>query len=88
MAALFLQFSDIRKPHLPPSSLLRNLTYRTAAVTADVTSAKGVAQTTPFSPIMLLNRNIAGISTTPFLMIERVSEAFLFPTAWKTVLAI
>ena len=60
---------------------LLNLIYSTPAVTAEVTSANGVAQTTPFKPISILKRIIAGISTTPFLMVDRIREYFRSPAA-------
>ena len=64
-----------------------NFLYSTAAVIADVTSANGVARVTPLSPSSILKTYIAGISTTPFLMIDRIKEDLLLPAAWKMVLA-
>ena len=57
------------------------------ATIADVTSANGVASVTPLSPIRLLNMIIAGISTTPFRMIDRMNDSRRLPAAWKIVLA-
>ena len=60
---------------------LLNLIYSTLAVTAEVTSANGVAQTTPFKPISILKIYIAGMSTTPFLMIDNIKDALRSPAA-------
>ena len=70
------------------SNSLLNPAYSNAAVIADVTSANGVARVTPLSPSSILKTYIAGISTTPFLMIDRIKEDLLLPAAWKMVLAI
>ena len=66
---------------------LLNPAYSTPAVITDITSAKGVASVTPLRPNSILKIYMAGISTTPFLMIDRINDSLLLPAAWKTVLA-
>ena len=67
-------------------SFFMNEKYRITAITADTTSANGVAQQTPSTPIIARSTNIIGISTRPFRMIDRTKDLARLPVAWKTVL--
>ena len=82
-------FQD-RQPDLFSSSVTSflNRLYKNPAVITDTTSANGVANVTPLRPMSILKISMAGMSKTPFLMIESTSEDFLRQKKKKTVLAI